>query len=124
MKKPFQPIGRGLSDRFHADECARYLKALASPERLRIVAQLLGIKPGSVAAAVARYHLPRIGRGKAYRLPRATIEVLLERLPDGASIATANQYLTHLKSFCHRLRNRLPGQQPGQPDTREFRLDR
>jgi excisionase family DNA binding protein len=62
-------------------------------------ARLLGIKPHSVSAAVRRHRLAAVGNGKARRLPRATLEALQDRLCAGSSVATSNQYLTHLKSF-------------------------
>jgi integrase len=65
------------------------------------VARALGIKPASVNSLVRRHGLDATGNGKARRFPRATVEALLERLPQGVSVETTNQYLTHLKSFCN-----------------------
>jgi integrase len=64
------------------------------------IAALLGIKPASVRTAIRRLRLAAVGQGKARRFPRSTVETLRDRLPEGASVATSNQYLSHLKSFC------------------------
>jgi integrase len=64
------------------------------------VAALLGIKPASVPPLVRRHRLRATGKGKARRYPRATVEALRDRQGQGASVETANQYLTHLKGFC------------------------
>jgi integrase/recombinase XerC len=66
----------------------------------REVAAVLGIKSLSVGSAVRRHRLEATGKGKARRFPRATVEALQDRLCRGASMATSNQYLSHLKSFC------------------------
>jgi integrase len=74
---------------------------------------VLGIKPASVGVAVRRHRLKAAGNGKARRFPRATIEALQERLSEGASVETSNQYLSHMKSFCRWLvRDRRTGDNP------------
>src|SRR5262245_61072758 len=62
-------------------------------------ARLLVIKPASVTPLVRRHRLAAEGKGKARRYPRATVEALQNLQSGGASVATANQYLGHLKSF-------------------------
>jgi integrase/recombinase XerC len=64
-------------------------------------AHVLGIKPASVNALVRRHRLSAIGKGKARRFPRATVEALQDRVCRGVSVETTNQYLTRLKSFCN-----------------------
>ncbi len=66
---------------------------------LREVAELLGVKPASVAPLVARHGLPASGQGKARRFPRRTVEVLRSLRAGGASVETLNQYIRHLKGF-------------------------
>jgi integrase len=61
---------------------------------------ILSIKPSSVGTAVRRHRLGAKGNGKARRFPRVTIETLQDRLCQGASVETSNQYLGHLKAFC------------------------
>jgi excisionase family DNA binding protein len=76
-------------------------------------AALLGIKCASVGAVVRRHRLEATGQGKARRFPRATVEALQDRLCQGASVETANQYLTHLKSFVRWLvKDRRMGENP------------
>jgi integrase len=65
------------------------------------LAGLLGIKPASVPPLVRRHRLSAEGNGKARRYPRATIEALQDLTSQGVSVATTNQYLAHLKSFCN-----------------------
>ena len=62
--------------------------------------RLLGIKPASFRTVVYRNRLAAEGSGKARRYPRATVAALQERVARGASAATSNAYLSHLKSFC------------------------
>src|SRR5262245_36091755 len=77
------------------------------------VGRILGIKSASVTPLVRRHRLPAKGNGKARRFPRATVEALLDRLRQGASVATTNQYLTHLKAFCLWLvKDRRMGESP------------
>jgi integrase len=64
------------------------------------VAALLGIKPASIPPVVRRHRLRAEGNGKARRYPRATVEALQDLVSRGASVATTNQYLAHLKAFC------------------------
>lgn len=61
---------------------------------------VLGIQSASVSAVVRRHRLSSVGQSRARRYSRATLEELQDRLCQGASINTSNQYLTHLKSFC------------------------
>jgi site-specific recombinase XerC len=77
----------------------------------REMAALLGIKPIFVPPLVRRHRLRATGNGKARRYPRATVEALQDRLCQGASVETTNQYLTHLKSYCNWLLadNRMAG---------------
>jgi integrase len=76
-------------------------------------AAVLGLKPGSVASAVRRNRLAASGQGKARRFPRGTVEALQDRMCQGASVATSNQYLTHVKSFCRWLvKDRRMGNNP------------
>lgn len=48
-----------------------------------------------------RHHLTATGNGRARRFPRATVEVLQERLPQGVSVETTNQYQMQVKAFCN-----------------------
>jgi hypothetical protein len=57
------------------------------------VAALLGIKPASAPPLVRRHRLQAMGKGKARRSPRATVEALQDRQCQGASVETTNQYL-------------------------------
>jgi integrase len=80
---------------------------------LKEAAVILGIKPASVGTAVRRLRLAATGKGKARRLPRATVEAMQDRLCRGASVETSNQYLSHLKSFCRWLvKDRRMGDNP------------
>jgi integrase len=65
------------------------------------LARLLGVKPASIPPVVRRQRLHAEGKGKARRYPRATVEALLIGVCQGASVATTNQYLGHLKAFCN-----------------------
>jgi integrase len=65
------------------------------------LASILGVKPASVPPVVRRHRLAAAGNGKARRYPRATVEALQELASQGVSVATTNQYLAHLKSFCN-----------------------
>jgi integrase len=77
------------------------------------VAGLLSIKPFSVPPLVRRHRLAARGNGKARRYPRATVEALQDLQAPGASTATTNQYLTHLKAFCRWLvKDRRTGDNP------------
>jgi integrase len=79
----------------------------------REVAAILGIKPASVGTAVRLHRPEATGQGKARRFPRATVEALQDRLCEGASVETSNQYLSHLKSFCRWLvKDRRMGDNP------------
>jgi integrase len=79
----------------------------------REAGKLLGIKPASFRTNVRRNRLPAEGKGKARRFPRATLEALHDRLAQGASVETSNQYLTHLKAFCRWLvKNKRTGENP------------
>ncbi len=74
------------------------------------VARLLGLTSDGLRAAVQRHGLAATGKGKRRRLPRATVEFLLERRRRGRSVATSNHYLTALKGFSRWLsrERRLP----------------
>jgi integrase len=63
------------------------------------LAELLGVKPFSVPPAVARHGLAAIGKGRNRRFPRETVQALLALGKSGASVATTNQYVMHLKVF-------------------------
>jgi excisionase family DNA binding protein len=62
-------------------------------------AQALGINKASVAPLVARHRLPAEGKGKARRLPRATVEALLARRSQGVGSSTAGYYAREIKAF-------------------------
>ena len=62
-------------------------------------AALLGIQRLSVGTAVRRLRLEAVGKGKARRFPRATIETLQDRFSRGVCVQTTNDYLSSLKSF-------------------------
>jgi integrase len=64
------------------------------------LASLLGIQPGSLHLLIRRHRLQAHGNGTRRRYPRATVEALLDRRCQGASVATTNHYLGHLKAFC------------------------
>jgi excisionase family DNA binding protein len=79
----------------------------------REAAALLGVQVKSVGVAVRRGRLEAAGKGKARRFPRATVEALLARPDQGASVETTNQYLRHLKGFCNWLvKDRRTGDNP------------
>jgi excisionase family DNA binding protein len=64
-------------------------------------AKLLGVVRRVVSAAVARHGLPTNGKdGKARRLPRATVQALLDRAARGAAPETVNHYVAAVRSFC------------------------
>src|SRR5262249_41967804 len=64
------------------------------------VAKLLGVTTEAVRTAVRRHGLGATGQGRARRLPRATVQALLDRQAgQGAGAQTRNYYRTHLKTF-------------------------
>jgi excisionase family DNA binding protein len=64
-------------------------------------AKLLGVVRRVVSAAVARHGLPTNRKdGKARRLPRATVQALLDRAARGAAPETVNHYVAAVRSFC------------------------
>lgn len=63
------------------------------------VAKLLGITGAAVRAAVKRLNLPATGRGKARRLPRATVEALLLNRAKGCGPETVNHYIRAVRGF-------------------------
>jgi excisionase family DNA binding protein len=79
----------------------------------REAAKLLGVSTAAVRAAVKRHGLRATGKGKARRLPRATVEALLERQGQGASAQTRNYYRGHLRAFGNWLvKDRRLGENP------------
>jgi integrase len=74
---------------------------------------VLGVKARSVGAAVRRHRLGARGHTAARLYPRATVLALQDRLCQGLSVETSNQYLSHLKSFCRWLvKDRRMGDNP------------
>jgi integrase len=63
--------------------------------------QALGLRPAALCGFIRRHRLEAVGRGKARRYPRATLEAIQDRQVLGLSVQTTNYYLSHLKSFCH-----------------------
>jgi excisionase family DNA binding protein len=94
-------------------------------------ARVLGIKKASVAPLVTRHGLAAAGQGKARRLPRATVEVLLEMRSRGVGHGTAGYYAREVKAFTRWLVRKgklgrdpleeLPG---ANPDLSDHRHDR
>ena len=62
-------------------------------------ANLLGLTPAGLRAAVQRNRLPATGAGKARRLPRETVQALADRVAPGASPATLNHYTRAARGF-------------------------
>src|SRR5262249_54712008 len=65
----------------------------------RETALLLDITVSGVGAAVRRLGLAATGNGKKRRLPRETVEALIERSDRGASPETVNHYVRAVRSF-------------------------
>jgi integrase len=65
------------------------------------LAAALGINRTAVASLVRRHRLAAMGKGKARRYPRATVESLREKREHGISIKTSNLYLSGIKAFCN-----------------------
>ena len=64
------------------------------------VASLLGISPQAVLAQIGGHGLvPGTGNGKAKRIPRETVQALLETSTRGIGPVTRNYYRRHLKQF-------------------------
>lgn len=79
--------------------------AIALPEgvqefRPAEVAKLLGVSLQALRDMVARHQLPAYGQGKARRLPRRSVETLLELRSRGRAPETVNHYIRALRSFC------------------------
>ena len=64
------------------------------------VAELLGISGTAVAVAVKRLNLLVTGNGKARRLPRTSVEVLVQNRLKGTGPATINHYIRAVRGFC------------------------
>ncbi|MCI0464470.1 MAG: site-specific integrase [Gemmataceae bacterium] len=52
-----------------------------------------------MGTTVRRNRLETTGKGKKRRFPRATVEALQDRIGQGVSVGTVNQYIGHLKAF-------------------------
>jgi excisionase family DNA binding protein len=62
-------------------------------------AALLGISKTALARALHRNNLPATGKGKARRLPRATVETLAVAAARGVGPATVNHYVVAVRGF-------------------------
>jgi len=62
-------------------------------------AAILDVTPTAVRAMVSRHRLTATGRGKARRLPQATVEFLQDRRCRGLSVQTSNYIIVHAKAF-------------------------
>ena len=61
--------------------------------------KLLGISLAGLREAVKRHGLTATGYGKSRRLPRATVEALVNRMNPGCGPATANHYVRAVRGF-------------------------
>jgi excisionase family DNA binding protein len=90
-----------------AEEWLATLKGQAPPElpadvpeyTPRETAKLLGVSGAAVRDAIKRHGLEAAGKGKKRRLPRATVQALLDRQAQGESPQTRNYYRGHLKAL-------------------------
>jgi integrase len=109
----FEGCGFVFYSDLSASKATDWLAELRRPARARVAlepgkmsftlaeaGEVLGIKRRSVSSALRRACLKGAGHGKVRVIPRATVEALQDRLCQGKSVTTTNQYLTHLKSFC------------------------
>ena len=63
------------------------------------VAKLLGVGPSALARTLSRHQLAATGNGKARRLPRSTVEILVTNKAKGAGPTTANHYIRAVRGF-------------------------
>ena len=92
-----------------AGKAAEWLNALRCPSIVAIpagdsfrpseAARILGTTRAAVQNAVKRHQLEATGNGKARRLPRTTVEALVERSARGTSPATINHYVRAVRAF-------------------------
>jgi integrase len=76
-------------------------------------AAAVGVGRGAFEALVRRHQLAGVGKGRARRFPRATVEFLRDRAGRGRSIQTVNYYLREMKSFCRwMVKDRRMGDNP------------
>ena len=108
----FDGCGFGRLGDVDAGRAAEWLAALRRPARTTTelpagraaftpaeAASLLGISGAAVRASVKRYGLKADGQGRARRLPRSTVEALVERAGRGCGPATANHYVRAIRGF-------------------------
>jgi integrase/recombinase XerC len=62
-------------------------------------ARLLGVSLAAMRAAVKRHRLEATGHGRKRRLPRVTVQKLLDCQSQGPGPATRNYYRAHLRTF-------------------------
>ncbi len=63
------------------------------------VAAILGITKSALARAIRRHRLSAIGKGKARRIPRATVAALATNAARGVGPATLNHYVRAVRGF-------------------------
>ena len=92
------PVENWLSEQQGSGTCVVPAKPVSY--RPRDVATLLGISTQAVLAKIHRFGLRGgVGNGKARRIPRETVESLLELAARGMGPASRNYYRRHLKQF-------------------------
>src|SRR5262249_25052484 len=76
------------------------LEATKEEYTLAEASAILGVKPTTMSAMVARHGLEAKGLGKKRRFPAATVKTLQDRWCSGRAIQTSNFYLAAMKQFC------------------------
>ncbi len=62
-------------------------------------ASILGVSLDALAKSIRRHQLPAAGNGKARRLPRATVQELVDRAARGSGPGTVNHYVRAVRGF-------------------------
>jgi integrase len=76
-------------------------------------AALLCVSPSALANAVRRHQLAAVGKGKARRLTRATVQALADRAARGAGPGTVNHFVRAVRGFFRwRVRSNRIGSNP------------